>query len=248
MLELSDRVLVEPPRSGLRHGFGLFETIRVRGGEALRLDWHLERLAAGAAFLGLDAPPPRAELEDFARRRCGLGDCAAGVLRLYAYDASLELALTPGLPPPVGEAAAGIASTVRRLSGSPLCRFKTLSYLENILLVREAEGRGCFDLIALNEAGRLADGGRTNLFLVREGEILTPPVADGALPGVARRALLEAGLVREAALHPADLETCEAAFLANALRLVLPLHRLGGRELPPAHPRVEAAAGLFRGD
>ncbi len=105
-----------------------------------------------------------------------------------------------------------------RSSGSPLNRFKTLSYLENRLLHREAEAQGWFEALALNERGQLTDGGRTNVVLVLEGQALTPPVQDGALPGIARRVLLEAGLAREASLEPRDLESAEGVFLVNALR------------------------------
>ena len=63
-----------------------------------------------------------------------------------------------------------------RRSANPLNRFKTMAYLENLLLTREAEDRALYEVVALNESGRLTDGGRTNLFLVTGDEILTPPV------------------------------------------------------------------------
>ena len=245
MLELRERALVDLAASSARHGLGLFETVLVRGGRALRLGWHLERLAAGARFLRMEAPPDQGEVDRFAADRLGLRAVATGALRLYAVDGSLSLALSPCAPAPLASASAAVAESVRRWSGSPLFRFKTLSYLENIILAREAADRGLADAVALNEAGRLCDGGRTNLFVVRGGRILTPPHADGALPGIARRLILESGLALEERLGPEDLAAADAAFLANALRLVMPLERFGGRELDPGHPLVAAAARLF---
>jgi branched-chain amino acid aminotransferase len=245
MLELRERALVDLAASSVRHGLGLFESVLVRDGRALRLGWHLERLAAGTRFLRLDEPPAEDAVDRFAEDRLGMRGLAAGVLRLYAADGFLALVLSPGPLPPLASQAAGIATSIRRWSGSPLCRFKTLSYLENIILAREAEGRGLGDVIALNEAGNLSDGGRTSLFVVMGGRILTPPCADGALPGIARRLLLESGLAREERLPAADLTAIEGAFLTNALRLVIPLDRLEGRDLDPGHPLIEKAVRLF---
>jgi branched-chain amino acid aminotransferase len=245
MLELRDRALVDLSTSSARHGLGLFESILVRKGRALRLAWHLERLAAGARFLRMDSPPAEDSVASFARERLGMAGFDLAVLRLYALDGFLALALAPGLPPPLLSSAAAIAISVRRSSGSPLCRFKTLSYLENILLAREAEERGLAEVIALNEVGRLCDGGRTSLFIVRRGELLTPPVADGALPGIARRLILEAGIAREAGLRVEDLGDMEGAFIANSLRSVVALDRWEGRELDPGHALIGKAARLF---
>jgi len=243
MLELRAGLSLELPTSEARHGRGLFETILVRGGRALRLDWHLERLASGAAYLGLEAPPRALEVEAFAGR-LGLEGLAEGVLRLFAVDGLLALDLSSGLPPLPASREADLSRNLRRWSGSPLCRFKTLSYLENAELGREAEARGLLEVVALNEGGRLTDGGRTSLFVQIGGELLTPPVSEGALPGTLRRLILERGLAREAPLAPADLEGAEAAFLTNALRLVLPLEAFGTRRLDPEAPLVSEARAL----
>ena len=244
MLELRERALVDLAASSVRHGLGLFESVLVRNGRALRLGWHLERLTAGTRFLRLDEPPAEEADDRFAANRLGMRAVAAGALRLYAADGFLALALTPGPLPPLSSQAAGIARSLRRWSGSPLCRFKTLSYLENIILAREAEDRGLTDVIALNEDGNLSDGGRTSLFVVRGGRVLTPPCTDGALPGIARRLLLESGLAREESLSTADLPAIDGAFLTNALRMVMTLGRFEGRDLDPDHPLIERAARL----
>jgi len=250
MLELLTGGAIDLAASGARHGEGLFETIRVRAGVPLRLAAHLERLAAGTRFLGLDAPPEAAAVLDFLAARTGCATLASGVLRLLAVDRSLRVLLAPWQPGPPAPVRLGLSREFRRCSSSPLNRFKTLSYLENRLLAREAERRGLFEVVALNEHGRLSDGARTSLFVVRAGRLLTPPVAEGALPGVARRCLLEAGLAEEAALAPADLARAEAVLLSNALRGAMPVHGLdldGAAALDPGHPLLAPAVALLRG-
>jgi branched-chain amino acid aminotransferase len=237
MLDLTFDPVVDLTRTGARHGHGCFETIRVQAGEARWLALHLERLAAGCAFLGLDAPPASDALA--VQLAPALGRQGEGVLHLVAVDDRLVAAVSPLPPGPALPVRIGVAEAVTRFSRSPTARFKTLSYLENRLLQREAERRGLFDVIALNERGRLADGGRTNLFLVVNGGVVTPPAADGALPGIARRVLLERGLAVEESLSPAALEAAEGVFVASALRGVLAVRVDGGG-------RVEECAGVLR--
>jgi branched-chain amino acid aminotransferase len=247
MLELLTGALIDLAGSGARHGEGLFETIRVRDGAPLRLAAHLERLAAGARFLGLEPPPDAAALLAFLAGTACPG-LASGVLRLVAVDRSLLVTVAPWQPARPARILLGLSRETRRMSSSPLNRFKTLSYLENRLMAKEAERRGLFEVIALNEAGRLSDGSRTSLFLVLGGRLLTPPAADGALPGVARRRLLEAGLAEEAPLTPGHLERAEAVLLTNALQGAVPvdgLERPGKNRLDPHQVLLARAADLL---
>jgi len=246
MLELSADTQVDLRGSGVRHGWGLFETIRVQAGEPRWLELHLERLAGGCAFLGLPSPPRVATVRAFLSTH---GECARvgqGVLRLIAADNFLRVFVEPlpsALPASVG---LGRSLETVRFSGNPLNRFKTLSYMENLRLAEEARSRGLFEVLALNERGHLCDGGRTSVFVVLGGKAWTPPGGDGALPGVARRVLLEAGLAAEATLTWSDVEGAEGIFLVNALRGVIPVDRVEeGRLLERAHPQVLRAAGLL---
>lgn len=245
MLEPLRRTVVDLAHSGARLGVGVFETVRVEQGRPCLLAMHLERLARGTAFLGLDEPPAAAELTSVVGPL--VQPLHLGVLRLIAVDHWLLLDAGSWSPESGAAARAGLAHTLTRLSSSPGCRFKTISYLDNVLLAREAAARGLFDVVAANERGRLTDGGRTTLFLVRAGTTLTPPEADGALPGVVRRIILEAGLATPSSLSAADAETADAAFLTNALHGVLPLSEIEGRPLDPAHSLVAAARAAWRG-
>lgn len=246
MLELMTDATLDLAASDARHGWGCFETLRVQGGSPRWLDRHLARLAAGCAFLGMDAPPPPAEVTAWLAGRTDLPRRTEGTLRLIAVDGRLIARVEP--PPPLlaRPARACLSTQVVRASASPLNRFKALSYAENRQLHREAEARGCFEALALNERGRLTDGGRTTLLVRRGGAWVTPPAEEGALPGIARGLLLEAGLVAEAPLAPADLEAAEGAALVNALRGLLPLAEVEGllRGAPEAAALAPLAALL----
>jgi branched-chain amino acid aminotransferase len=243
MLELTADTRIDLARSGARHGAGLFETIRIHEGRALRLEAHLQRLAHGAAFLGLDNPPEAYEVETYLGHRTNVGQLASGVLRLLAVDGCLMVSLAPWAPLRPARIDIGTGLRMARWSANPLNRFKTMAYLENLLLTREAEDRALFEVVALNENGRLTDGGRTSLFLVQDGCVLTPAASDGALPGIARGALLEAGLAQEAHLGAADLQHAEAVFLTNALHGVVPVHGVeGSGQLDPQHPLLRCCA------
>lgn len=236
MLELTWDLGVDLARSDARHGYGLFETCRLEGGRVRWLRRHRARLAQGCALLGLPEPPPLEVLEAFLADRLP----ERGGLRLLAVDGRLGVVVDPA-PPPLRKAPTlGVAQGVRRLAGSLGTCAKLLSYAENRLLHREAEARGLFDVVALNEQGRLTDGGRTSLVLMCGEEVLTPAAADGALPGIAREVLLEAGLVREAGLGPEDLAEAQGILLVNALRGGLLVRADAGGRLAACVARLAA--------
>jgi para-aminobenzoate synthetase/4-amino-4-deoxychorismate lyase len=110
----------------------------------------------------------------------------------------------------------------------PLRRHKTTArHLYDEALRSLPADTDIFDVVFLNRRGEVAEGARSNVFVEREGVLLTPPLASGALPGVLRARLLTAGRAREAVLMPADLQ--DGFLLGNALRGLLPV-RLDTRD------------------
>ncbi|SMH62176.1 aminotransferase class IV [Azospirillum agricola] len=227
---------VDPADRGFTLGDGLFETLRVSDDTPRHLGRHLARLRAGAALLDLPLPWSDAELaaamerllaattgprEGSLRLTVTRGVAARGVLPPAAPSPSLLI--TRGGLPPDGPVRAVVATVTRRNEHSPLSRLKTLNYLDAILARQEAARRGADDALLLNTAGRLAEASAANLFLRRGDRLLTPPVAEGALPGIARALVLEdhaAGLpVEEHPLTLADLAGADEAFLTNSLGL-----------------------------
>jgi para-aminobenzoate synthetase/4-amino-4-deoxychorismate lyase len=107
-------------------------------------------------------------------------------------------------------------------SSDPLRRHKTTARkVYDDALSRLEPGSPVFDLVFLNERGEIAEGARSNVFVERDGCLLTPPLSSGALPGVLRGELLAAGRAREAVLLPDDL--AQGFWLGNALRGLLPV-------------------------
>ncbi|MDW7553290.1 MULTISPECIES: aminotransferase class IV [Azospirillum] len=247
---------IDPADRGFTLGDGLFETIRVSGGTARHLDRHLARLADSAALLGLPLPYGIAALAAAAGGLIAAQGRAEGVLRitltrgtgargvLPPADAAPTLLMTlVSAPPPAGPVEAVIAQSTRRNEHSPLSRVKSLNYLDSILARQEAAARGAGEALLLNGAGRLAESSVANLFIVREGRLLTPPVAEGALPGIRRALILERDDAGEAPVSVADLLGAEEAFLTNSLGL-RPLLRVDGQAIGAGTVGMATAALL----
>lgn len=239
MLELVSDTRVDLRDSGLRLGLGAFETVRVEAGRARWLDLHLQRLAGACAFLGLEVPPPAAAVA------AAVPLAGLGVLRLLAADRALRVWAEPLVAEPERPLRIGLSRQVLRHPG-PATRFKTLQYLDNLRLGQEARVRGLDEVVAPTPAGRLSDGGRSTLVAWLGGRGLTPPAADGALPGIGRRLLLEAGLVEEGPLTWADLGRAQAVALVSALRGLRPVAGVdGGGALDLGLPALLAAKRLL---
>lgn len=224
-------VRLDPTDRGLLLGDGLFETLLLRDGAVVRLDAHLARLAAGAAVLGLPLTPDRDTLATALRATAAANNLDAGSLRLTltagpaprglprpAIPApTLMITAAPPAPPPP-PARVLIATVTRRNERSPLSRVKSLNYLDQILARNEAEAAGLDDALLRNGRGDVVCASAANLFAVlADGRPVTPPLADGALPGTRRAAVLAALGATEHSLRPADLRTAREVFLTSSL-------------------------------
>jgi branched-chain amino acid aminotransferase len=223
---------IDPADRGFLLGDGLFETMRARAGAVLRLNAHLARLRAGVTVLRIAPLPPDADIAaalDATLRANGLADA---VLRLTVTRGPAGRGLPPpadarptvlvtAAPPPASPdpARVVIARTTRRNENSPLCAVKSLNRLDDVLARVDAAERGADDALLLNNAGRLVESTVANLFAVIGGELVTPPLSDGALPGTVRAALIAGHGVVERPLTEADFAAADEAFLTNALGL-----------------------------
>jgi para-aminobenzoate synthetase / 4-amino-4-deoxychorismate lyase len=193
-------------------GLRLIETLRLEDGRYPRLIGHLERLRRSAAWLGFVCDETRvAEL--LAEQP------AAGTWRVrltLAKDSSLDVRAFPLGVEHAGRRRA-MLSAIPIDAGYPLRGHKTTdrAIYDEALKALDGDPQ-LFDLIFLNERGEVAEGARSNVFVERDGILLTPPMASGALPGVLRAELLAEGRAREAVLWPADL--ANGFWLGNALR------------------------------
>jgi branched-chain amino acid aminotransferase len=246
-LVAAEAARIDPADRGLLLGDGLFETLRVAEGRPRHTARHLARIQAGARLLRLDLPEED-ELHQALAALIAAQGLTQGVLRLTVTRGPGPRGLLPPqpqrptvlvtaapLPPPASPVDVIIARSMTRDAHSPLSRVKSLNYLPSILARLEAEERGAADALLLNQAGLLAESSAATIFLHRNGAWLTPRLEDGALPGIRRAVLLEAGLVREAELPVAWLRETEALCLGNALSLrpvrSVDGHNIGGEEI-----------------
>ncbi len=192
---------IDPSDRGLTLGDGLFETIRVAGGVPLHVQRHLTRLRHGAEQLGIIPPLDDAEILAAFTQTLAANALEEAVLRL-----TLTRGVGPrGVAPPANarptllitaaswvapsvDLSAIICQSTRRNEFSPLAAIKSLNYLDNILARREAALRGAEDAILLNTQGNVAEATAANLFLLKNGKWLTPPVAEARSPGFFERA------------------------------------------------------------
>lgn len=223
---------IDPRDRGLLLGDGLFETILVEAGAPHHLHRHYARLRAGAAVLRLSVPFDEAAFGTALAATIHANHLTDGVLRLTLTRGPGPRGIMPAerqqptamvtaatLAPVATAARVVIAQNIRRDETSPLSRIKSLNYLSGILARSEANDRSADDAILLNHTGFVAEASAASLFLYRQGTWLTPPVSDGALPGIRRQVLIEAALVYEARLSPSDLLKASGLCLGNALGL-----------------------------
>lgn len=242
---------------GLTVGDGVFETLKVTGGVPFALTRHLKRLAASAAGLGLPEPEPDA--------------VAAGVYAVLKASGSpdrarVRITVTGGESPLGSQRGRGPLTVVIALGElneweascdvvtvpwprnerGALAGIKTTSYAENVRALAYAAERGATEAIFANTRGNLCEGTGSNVFLVVDGELVTPPLSAGCLAGVTRGLLLEWFGGSERDIPAETLAAASEAFLASTTRDVQPIRSVDGVVLPAAPgPVTGKAAQVF---
>ena len=253
--------------SALDHGFvvgdGVFETVLLDAGRAFALDRHIDRLARSAAGLGLE-PPDLAEVRMAVGRVVTASAIGRGRIRitLTAGRGPLGSARLAGAPTLVVAVAPDAdthrSSSVvvvpwRRNERGALAGLKTTSYGENVLALAYALDRGGDEAIFANTVDNLCEGTGSNIFLVREGHLVTPPLSSGCLAGITRALVLEIVGASEEDVDIAELvpTVVEEAFLTSSLRGVQPIASIDGKELGacpgPVTEKARAAYGELLG-
>lgn len=227
-----DGEILEDPAEGLPfdsygaiHGRSVFETARTFQGRVPFWDQHRARMDRGREVLGIAAPPGLEEVPAAVAELLKRQEMPEGRVRVtvYALDSGRStLVMTAGhLGEPPRELRCMVAGFPRN-EHSPLSGIKSGNYGEMILAWRSAQQQGFDEAILLNTAGNLCEGSRHNLFLVRDGILITPDARSGILPGITRGVVLacarEAGLVvEERAVGRAELAACTEVILTNSV-------------------------------
>ena len=220
---------IDPRDRGFALGDGLYETIRVRDGRLLRIDRHFARLGEGLRLLDV-----RLKVDENA-----LTSAMLAVLRADGLsDAALRLTVSRGVAPrgmapdptarptvvisavayaPQPPARVMVATVTRRNAASPISRVKTTSCPDSILARMEAVRHGMDDAVLLNGEGWVAEATAANIFAVIDRVLVTPPLRDGALPGIMRAAVMSHMPLGECSLSVDDLARADEIFLTSSL-------------------------------
>lgn len=260
-LRALDDARVSPLDRGLLVGDGVFETLRAHDGVLFAWRRHYERLVASATGLGLTVPPSDE-----------LRAAADAVLAANSLgDARVRVTVTAGEGPPGSSRGAGApvtlivavpfhavpATTVvvvapwTRNEHGATAGLKTISYAANVRALAYAEARNASEALFANTAGNLCEATGSNVFVVLDGELRTPPLAAGCLAGVTRALVLELAHemqlpTREADVPMAALADVSEAFLSSTTRAVQAITRVDDTELPAAPgPVAEQLAAAF---
>jgi branched-chain amino acid aminotransferase len=244
-------VRLSPGQAGLLNGWGLFTTIRIVEGEPFAFERHWKRLQKDAALtrlpMAFDAARVRAQLGEVIQAN-GVQEGCARVYIVYNKTGfwssdenfpQVDLILyTAPLPAYREPSRLGLRAHARH-AASPLAGVKTTAWLNNVWNLGEAQRDGFDEAVLLNERGEVAECTAANIFCVRGGEILTPPLDSGCLEGVTRGLLLElapkAGVrIRECALRPEELYSAEEVFISSTNRNVLAVGEVQGHRMPAA--------------
>lgn len=238
---------IAPNDRGFTLGDGVFETIAVKKAAPKRLSAHLARMREGAKLLGIPVPYTDAKIAELTASIISANAMTEGALRMTLTRGPGARGLAPPEPPsPTFVITAGplppddpitmmVAQGARRDETSPLARVKHLGYLENILARREAADAGADDAVLLNTQGRVAEATAANIFCLVGGGLVTPPVAEGAMPGIMRAEVIRLTRAEERPIDVADLEEASEILVTNALG-IRSVVRMKGRAVGDGNP------------
>jgi len=248
---------------GFLYGEGVYETLRTYNGQPFLFDRHMRRLRRSAGMVALDVPLTDSQIDarfHETMTAAKLGDAAhEAYIRILITRGVGELTYDPAACPtpsvvvivkpnvnPSAEAfergvRAALVPIVRNHPGTVNPLIKSNNLLNNALAMQEAFRRGAFEGIMRNYKGELAECTQSNLFIVKNGAALTPPIDAGLLPGITREFLFEVGRdagipVREAVLRDADLFGADEAFLTSTTRECVPIVRVDDRTIGSGAP------------
>jgi branched-chain amino acid aminotransferase len=244
---------------GFLYGDSVFETLRTYGGQPFGLTEHVERLARSAALVFIELPVPRTTLEAEVRAAVAAGQNPESYVRLMVTRGQGALGLDPGLaerptrviivqplvPPPERYYSDGVAAityrTQRQTDATSAVGAKVGNYLVSVLAMREASRVGAVEALIVDARGLVLEGGTSNVFLVKDGRLVTPDVSAGILAGITRAHVLE---VAQALGVPIELrspsvseaQAADELFISSSIRELMPVVRLDDRRIGDGKP------------
>lgn len=254
-----DKAAISVFDHGVLYGDGVFEGIRAYNGRIFKLDEHIERLYNSAKIIMLEIPYSKDELKKMIIATCKANGIVDGYIRPVVTRGAGTLGIAPWkCPTPTVFIIADViqlypeelsknglplitVSTRRNIPDSFSPMVKSLNYLNNIMAKIEGHQAGVEEAIMLNNDGYVAECTGDNIFIIQFGEIFTPPVSAGALPGITRNTVIElakaAGyVVGEKLFGTAELYIAGEAFLTGTAAEVVPVIKVDGRKIGDGTP------------
>ena len=255
----ADQASVSVFDHGLLYGDGVFEGLRSYRGKVFRLEEHVRRLYESARAICLTIPMSQAEMRDATNQVVAANGIQDGYIRSIVTRGAGTLGLDPNrcsnpqviiiadsislYPAELYEKGLEIITTsvIRNHPAALSPRIKSLNYLNNILAKLEGLQAGCVEALMLNHKGEIAECTGDNIFLVRDGQLMTPPLDAGILGGITRDAVVElaedAGIkVLKVSLTKHDVYVADECFLTGTAAEVIPVVQVDNRSIGSGIP------------
>jgi len=243
---------------GFLYGDGIFEGIRAYSGKVFRHKQHIDRLYESAKSIALEIPMSHGDMIAAVEQTVKAHGKPDSYIRLIVSRGPGNLGLDPRTcvpqviiivddiqlyPKELYDTGLEIvtASIIRNHSNALNPRIKSLNYLNNILAKMEAIRAGCLEAIMLNANGEVAECTGDNIFVVKNGELRTPPPNAGILDGITRAAVMELATkdgipVREMTLTRHDIYVADEVFLTGTAAEVIAVVKVDGRAVGSGKP------------
>jgi len=244
---------------GFLYGDGVFETIRTYGGKPFALDEHVQRLARSASRVLIDLPLPPEAIAKEIERAVELAQNPESSIRVMLTRGTGPLGLDPDLArnpsrfvfveplkmPPAEAYREGIkvvlVRTSRATDATAAAGAKVANYLTSLLALREAKQAQAAEALIVDANGFVIEGATSNVFVVKKGELFTPPESAGILPGITRAHLLEVAKTLSIPVHFEELPEAaifdaDEVFISSSIREVLPVVRANERTIGDGKP------------
>jgi branched-chain amino acid aminotransferase len=244
---------------GLLYGDGVFEGIRFYNGRVFRMEAHMDRLWESARSICLEIPISRQEMNEALLETIRQNDLRDGYVRLIVTRGVGNLGLNPAqckqpsiiiiastitlYPEEIYRRGLTVVTVATRRMGPATLNpaIKSLNYLNNVLARIEANLANADEALMLNDAGNIAECTADNVFVVKRGQIMTPPITAGALRGITRSVVFDIAhelriKISEPELTRHDLYIADEAFLTGTAAEVIPMIKVDGRLIGNGKP------------
>jgi branched-chain amino acid aminotransferase len=259
--EASEKLL-SPGQVGLLSGWGVFTTIKVIGGVLFAYERHWARMSRDAVLMRVTLPGDPTRLEENLLRLVEKNKAQLSTMRVNVVRNKGGIFEGPDVTRPSDVIAftADITNWGKsvkldyvpqaRHAASHFAGTKILAWGMNLTMLEDGRAKGFDEVILLNERGEVSECTSANIFAARNGEVWTPPLSSGCLPGITRELLLSdvrvAGVpVSERVLTPADLESADEVFISSTTRELLSVSMIGNRPIRNSGNTREALQSAF---